>query len=98
MFPGAEREAELGFDAGEAGGDFLAVGFGGVGVLRIPGFVLACEAGEFFAQKWKKLFCGARHEEKDARGDPLRTGFFGGGSEGFEFAIAIGDAGNQRRR
>src|SRR5437773_453627 len=31
LLPGTNREAQLGFDACEPGGDFLAVGFGSVG-------------------------------------------------------------------
>ena len=63
FFPRAEAEAQLRFDSGEAGGDLLSVGFRGIGVLRIPGLVLAREAGEFFAEEWKELFGGAGHKE-----------------------------------
>jgi len=56
--PGANIETELGLDASDTGGNFLAVGLGGIGVMRVPGFVLADEAGKFFAEKWQELSGG----------------------------------------
>ena len=97
LLPRAKSKAQFGFNACEPGGDFLAVGFGGVGVVGVPRFVLAHEAGKFFAKKWQELFRGRGHEEEDASGNPLSAGFFCGGSEGFEFAFAVGNAGNERR-
>src|SRR5207245_6816279 len=97
LLPRTNSEAQFGFDACEAGGDFLTVGFGSVGVVGVPRFVLAHEAGKFFAKKRQKLFRGGGHEEQDASGNPLSAGFFCGGSEGFEFAFAIGNVGNERR-
>ena len=61
LLPGTNSEAQLRFDACEAGSDFLTVGFGSVGVVGVPRFVLAHEAGKFFAKKRQKLFRGRGH-------------------------------------
>ena len=97
LLPGTNSEAQLGFDACEAGGDFLTVVFRSVGVVGVPRFVLAHEAGKFFAKKRQKLFRGRGHQEEDAGGNPLSAGFFCGGGEGFEFAFAVGNAWNKGR-
>lgn len=97
LFPGAESQAEVGFDAVESGGDLLAIGFRSVGVVGVPGFVLAGEAGKFFAQEGKELFGRRRHEEEHDGRDPLRAGISGGSGEGFQFAFPVGDAGKERR-
>ena len=94
LFPGPEGEAQSRLDAGEPRGDFLPVRFGGVGVLRIPGLVLAGEAGKFFAEEWKELFGGTGHQEENAGRDPERAGFFCGGGERFEFTVSVGNTGN----
>ena len=97
LLPRTNSEAQFGFDACEADGDFLTVGFGSVGVVGVPRFVLAHEAGKFFAKKRQKLFRGRGHQEEDAGGNPLSAGLFGGNGEGFEFAFAVGNAWNKGR-
>src|SRR5882724_8731205 len=97
LLPRAKSKAQFGFNACEPGGDFLAVGFGGVGVVGVPRFVLAHEARKFFAKKRQKLFRGRGHQEQHPGGNPLSAGFFCGSGEGFEFAFAVGNAWNKGR-
>ncbi len=94
LFPGPEGEAQSRLDACQPRGNLLAVGFGGVGISRIPGIILARKAREFFAQEWKELFGGTRHKEQDSGGDPERAGIFCGGGERFEFTVSVGNTGN----